>query len=815
MSVSHRAVLFMASVGIVFGLAPPDAHSQDSPARSERGLALEEITVTARKRDETLLSVPITISVVTASQIEAKDLKELRDVVDYSPGFYFGGPSGGLNDRSSHRLLMRGMQVNTDVQTRQGAMVFIDGAPILGAEIGGMESAERIETVKGPQSAYFGRATFGGAINFITRAPSMSAWNEKIAVEYGTHNTYKYGMQAEGPLVADKVGVRLSGSSFGNDGHYRSAAKGETLGSRKTDDAAFTLFAQPADNLRAKLRIHYWWEDDGPSAGVGYGRLNGQDVFNCNPGNGRAGTALTINGNNWVCGEPRFPTPSEISVDVTMDPTFRRVLGGDAAVCPTCGLLFGANWLSKFGLRRDAREYSLALDYTFANDVVLSSITASHRDKSGRIDDLDRRASASLGTNFDTKFMSERDLTDFSQEVRLTSAGNQKFRWLIGGNYSQIKQLSLGVTRNAQGVWSSGITGTALNKVKTIGVFGSLSYDVTEKVTVSVESRRQADKVTDGSQVFTQLNGAQAVPGITLSGTFKSFTPRVIVDYKPSNDITLYANYAQGTRPGEFNSQLISPLITPSVLACIGSAIFSGINIPEEDLTNYEAGIKGRFWGGRLTTTVAAYYAKWRNQHNRGQTNCPDANGVVRTFQSTGLGGASDLKGIELEAKALVTEHFSIEGTLADNETDILSRDCADCLLILGNRELAGLHKEFSRYPKISGTLSGTYQHEWNGGGNWFVRADYIHTGSQWATEANLAKTGVAHRVNLRFGFETDRGLRVELYGLNVLNDKTFTGFQRFDDQLFPGYHLLTAGLPDKPTFGLRVNVGIDRLLKH
>jgi outer membrane receptor protein involved in Fe transport len=127
---------------------------------------------------------------------------------------------------------------------------------------------------------------------------------------------------------------------------------------------------------------------------------------------------------------------------------------------------------------------------------------------------------------------------------------------------------------------------------------------------------------------------------------------------------------------------------------------------------------------------------------------------------------------------------------------------------------MAGLRNQFSRYPKVSGTLSGTYQRDWTDEASVFVRADYIHTGSQWATEANLAKTGVTHRVNVRLGVQMDSGIRLELFGTNILNDKHFVGFQRFDDQIFTGFHLLTAGLPDKPVYGMRVSIGLDPLLK-
>ena len=781
--------------------------AQESSTQEERSLALQEVVVSARKRDETLLEVPLTISVMTSADLDARNLLELRDVVDYTPGFYFGGPSGGSNDRSSSRLLLRGMQVNTDVQTKQGGMVFIDGAPVLGAQIGGTENAERIETVKGPQSAYFGRSTFGGAINVITRKPSTDRWLARVDMQQGSYNTFNYGLQGEGPLIADKLAVRLSGSTFGNNGHYRNAADGRRLGDRKTNDLALTFYATPTESFDAKLRLHYFLNDDGPSASLGYGPLNGENVFNCNKG----GTARALaNGFNWVCGIPRFPTDAEINADTTMIPAFRSIIAGDPTVCPTCGLLLGENFLTDYGLRRESDEASLIMNYHFSNGITLSSLTAAHTDKMARIEDFDRKATAQLGLLRDTKSLSHRDLSDFSQELRLASSGDGKWQWLIGASYSEIEQLTLGVSRNNQGIWSSGVSGAGLNKVETTGIFGSVSYDFTEKLTINLEGRRQDDKVTDGFDSFTRLNGTVQAPSRTLTDTFTSNTPRVIVDYQVTDGIKLYGIYAEGTRPGGFNPALVAPNVNAAVLACISAAIGADIAIPEEELTNFEIGLKGRFWDGRATVTAATYYAEWRKQQNRGQANCPDSNGVNTVFQTTGTGGATDLQGVEIEFKLAATENLTLEGTFAYNDTEILERDCADCLLILGNRQMAGLGLGFSRFPKVSGTFSGTYERALANDARWYVRADYMHRGTQYATEANLAETGVSKRLNARVGWRNGTGLRIEAYGTNITDDKTFDGFQRFDDQAFSGFHMLTAALPNKAIYGLRATYEID-----
>jgi iron complex outermembrane receptor protein len=204
--------------------------------------------------------------------------------------------------------------------------------------------------------------------------------------------------------------------------------------------------------------------------------------------------------------------------------------------------------------------------------------------------------------------------------------------------------------------------------------------------------------------------------------------------------------------------------------------------IPEESLDNLELGFKGRLWDGRATLTAAIYKGEWRDQHTRGIALCtlPD-------------------------------------GTFALNDTEILVRDCADCLTILGDRDGGAIGNEFSRSPKQSGTLAASYRRAFNNKFDWFARADYLYKGTQWATDANVTETGVRNRVNLRIGVNSE-GLRIEGYVTNLFEDKTFTGYQRLNDFAFPdtvpgagvGYNYITAGLPDKRAYGVRVSYSFD-----
>ena len=777
--------LLATAVSLALTSALPSANAQES------GLRIEEIVVTARKRDETLLEVPLTITVISSEDIALKGIDNLSDIVDFAPGLFYGGPSGGNADRSSRRLLMRGMQPSTDRQLRQAASVFIDGAPVLGAEIGDTAGAERIEVIKGPQSAYFGRSTFGGAINIITKTPG-NEWQGKVSAEAGSWGTSDFGLELEGALVPDKLTFRVSANSDSSDGQYTNYANpSETLGARSTEDFSLTLYATPSDRFTARLRLHYWEDDDGETPSIAYGVGNGEDQYNCNRG-GTAGPMSGVPGDpNWICGTPRFPRESEIARDSIVTDEIRAALRGDYNPGATLVL---PGFLDHFGLRREAFEASLILDYEFENGMTISSITAAHSNDQSRLGDFDYRWTAAPRPGADVAGVSARILKDFSQEIRLASSADRKLQWMIGASYFDIEE-ELG---SAFRVFSfpapspPHARGPEKNTGKTSALFGSISYDFNDKFTLSVEARQQQDKVSKG---FPRT--------ITLGETFDAFTPRVILDYKPTEQITLYASFAQGTRPGDFNPALVTA--SPEDLACISAAIGADIFIPEEDLNNYEAGFKSLLWDGRASVTVAVYKGEWRNMHTRGEVQCPQPNGMFTGFQSTGLGGSSNLTGLEVEVLAAVTEHLTLEATFALNDTEILSRDSNDAGILLGVRELAGLGNQFSRYPRISGTASGTYRGTLTDTTGWFARLDYIFKDGKWATDANLTKTPKENRFNLRVGLEVGENLRLEAYCTNLTDDDAFTGFQAFNDLSFFGRRrVLTIGLPVKRAYGAR-----------
>ena len=800
MSINCTKILFTLVAGVLITVFQvPVVHAQGE-------LMLEEITVTARKREESLLDVPLSISAFSADKIETMALNHLADLVAFSPGFYYAEQSVGSGARAHRRLLFRGMNPRTDLQTRQNATLFIDGAPTLGSELGATENYERIEVIKGPQSAYFGRSTFAGAINAVTKTPG-NEWHGQFSAEGGRFDMYRFRAQMEGPIIPDKAAFRISASTYSKDGEFKNAAiPGQRLGSRDTDDFAGTLYLTPTDNLSIKLRAHFWEDSDGPSASIAYGPDNNPDAFNCNKGP-----------RNWICGE--VPYPRALARDTDYDDIARADF--DRAIVQDN--LIVDQLPDRFGLERNAHELTAILDYEFDNGMSFHSIIARHEDEYASLSDVDGRATRGLEGNIfgscprgsaaggvfcdaNTYQMLTTHLEDFHAEVRIASADDQRIRWMVGGTYSDREQLLMTFSRLAGFQPNpSSITSVPLDnyEAETIAVFGSLSFDVTDQLTLNAELRYQEDEITEG-----RTTADRSFPKSELNGTFKSLNPRFILQWKPTDSMMVFASYAEGTSPGLFNLALIN--LSEAELAQIRTQTGADTSVEEEDLTSYEIGVKGSLADGRAQFALTGYYADWESVQGPQSIAYTTDAGTPTVTSAVAGGGDANIWGIEFEGSALLTEKLLLDGTFAWNATEIKELYSFDAGALLGDRgAINGLNNEFSRFPEYSGTASLTYTDQlMSTNFDWFGRLDYIYRGSTWLSPANLAKTGDTNTVNLRAGVENENW-RLELYGTNIFNEKEYSQlFLLFDLSGLNGFfgRAPAGALIPRPSYGARIS---------
>jgi outer membrane receptor protein involved in Fe transport len=244
-------MLQIAGTSFLLLSAAHEAYPQQAKPATDESL-LEEVIVTARSREESLYDAPLSITSLGATEIRNANLRDISDLAQVAPGFYYTPQVTFSSSRVTPALRFRGMTIPRNDPLEQLGGVFVDGTYLFGgAQSLTFDDIERVEVIKGPQSALFGRSTFSGAINFITREPG-SELAGKAGVGVETRGTRNYSASLEGP-IGDTLSFRISGTSSEKGAHFRATDGGE-LGREGTDVINAQLVWKPVEGSRIRLR---------------------------------------------------------------------------------------------------------------------------------------------------------------------------------------------------------------------------------------------------------------------------------------------------------------------------------------------------------------------------------------------------------------------------------------------------------------------------------------------------------------------------------------------------------------------------------
>ena len=219
---------------------------------------LDEIVVTARKREENLQEVPMSVTAIDAAQIERLGIRDLADVTRYTPGVTLD-KGFGLNDQ---RLVIRGLSPS---RGRPNSAILVDGIDLTTESVstpGGsilfnqrLLDVQQVEVVKGPQSALYGRAAFAGAISYVTRDPGDELETE-VGVDVGEYGR-RYLRAAIGGPISDSFGLRLNGLAWNEDGYYQEGFTGADLGGGSGYGLSLTGKWDSGNIFSARARVSY------------------------------------------------------------------------------------------------------------------------------------------------------------------------------------------------------------------------------------------------------------------------------------------------------------------------------------------------------------------------------------------------------------------------------------------------------------------------------------------------------------------------------------------------------------------------------
>lgn len=724
--VSPLSLLASVSVvAVLFTATPVSAQSSDE------SFSVDEIIVTARKKEESLQEIPLAISAFTEADIREKSLTQLENVAALTPGLTFEDFSNGAFGAP---VIRGASQIRID-QLEQNVSVFYDGIyiPRQYAFDLGLTNTSRIEVVKGPQSALYGANSFAGAINYVSKPRNLSTLEGQVVGGVGTDGLLEANGFVSVPVIADTLAVSVSGAFTEFDGDFDNAFPGaENAPSRGTDEdiggwdketyGAGLTFQKAG--LTAKFDYNRFdaLNEDGPNF-----RLNRENRgvdFNCSQGPASAFDPTLVN--LAFCGQ------------LPNDPDALTNLG------PINGLLIDPRSHTEVETEILRGE----LSYEFNENISLNYLYGHIESDVFSTSEATRDATQDffffgtpLGAAF--AFAPNGGVEYDSHELRADVNFNNGISVTVGGFIQDGEDLDvfsntfLPLFGNSDGsaIDAPDLSDSVRENIDSTAVFGSVNVPLLdERLNLGFELR-----YTD-----TEKDALDGETEFVFEDDF--FTPRFSVDFQATDNNLLYATVARGVKAGGIN--------TSSVELTEEERFFDR----DENYT-YEIGSKNTVFGGRGVINLAAYYIDWDNlQSSVGPVN----SGVFTSAIVNNIGGATT-KGFELDGTFDLSDNFALNaglsytdaeyksgafsasrGILCSTVSTVCSVNADGAAIIEGN--------DIARVPEIQWNVGGQYNGSFSQDIDYFVRLDLSGQSQQYVSEVNLATIESRELLNLRAG---------------------------------------------------------------
>ncbi|MFC7048683.1 TonB-dependent receptor [Emcibacter nanhaiensis] len=720
--------------------------AQAAEETADRAMVLEEITVTARKRSETLQDTPVSVTAFTGNNMEARGFTDVSQISDFTPNVQFDSTaplSGGSNAAT---IFIRGVgQTDFNHNVDPGVGVYIDGV-YLARSVGsvlGLLDVERIEVLRGPQGTLFGKNTIGGAVNVTTRKPG-GEFEGKLNATYGRFDRFQINGMINIPLNEDKLALRLSGSTESQDAiAYR--ADGVGLGGKNNDGARATLYWDASDNLDVTLSADYTTADEDSPV---------ESLLGINPA-----AQLIILNNAFVATDPSGIFDDRFVID-SLD------VGG----------VMDNGTSEMVGSRYEIYGLSMTLNWNVAGIDVKSITAYRNMDMSfGR--DADHSPLVIQGTSNDI----EHD--QFSQEFNLTgTALDDKLDWLLGALYFEEQSYNYSIVPIVPGLFQNpGLEAMALSlpdgpdKTMLLGIvnggasgggpdsidnksyaaFLHTSYHFTDEFTLTAGLRYTHEKkYVDVKSSFYQLlellpEGAPVPDAFRLltdtddEKEFDNLSLHLNLEYRWNDDVLTYLSYSEGFKSGGFNARYLSPRPAP-------------ISFDEEEVTTYEFGVKSELLEHRLRLNIAAFYSDYTNIQ---------VSAVQNGEPFTQNAASATIKGFELEFTALPMENLTLMGGIGYLDAGYDSLDPGT---------LVTLDDMFVDTPEWSVNVAAEYTVPLGDTAELVFRGDYSYR-SKFANDATNTPQLIQDGYGLLNGGITldfvEKGLSVTAYGRNLTDE--------------------------------------------
>ncbi len=722
LSRSRAALPITVAMAVAAALAGTAAQAQSgSPtqAASAQEGGLEEVIVTAQRREESLMSVPIAITAIGSEAIEKQNIGSVEEVLAQIPNVSFVS----LGSRDRKEISLRGIsnQLNPFVDVRSSTYAFyIDEYNVaVGTSNPEILDLERIEVLRGPQGTYFGRNAVGGALNVVTRKPTND-WFSEVGLGYGNFATQSAHLIVNAPIIDGKLAVRASGQTRRTDGWIENINPVGGGNDGEFNAARVTARFTPNENLTWDLNYSYTDGEEGMRVGVPTGFLTAtwRSVYYQNrPGNVASADGVGFYSDNRD--RVNFNRPQKVGSDF--------------------------------------KYLSSRIQYDF-DSVTLTAVAGKLTSSLFNFGDVD---GGSIDAFYEDLLI-ERESR--SAEIRLASSKEQRIDWSVGaiaGKDEGVQDQSTYHGAQSPLGRPNGFEVTGADSATDSdywAVFAQGTWNISEQWKFVAGGRYSSEKVTTLGQTRsnTVLTGTN-----NRSASFTDFSPRFTLSLEPGNMGLFYATASKGFKAGGTQTT--------------GTAQLRNEYDPEE-LRNYELGWKAELLDRRVRLDASAFYMDWKSvqQFIRFQFIDP-VTGLLRGVTGVDNATSAKSKGGELSVEALVTERVRLGGQVGylDAKYGQYTNALIDGTVInaSGKRLInapewtLGAHAEYG-WPVAAGLDA-------------FVRAEWLHRSEQLSNTFALRYEvypfiSPSYDVaNLRAGVSGERW-SVNVYAENALDEKYF-----------------------------------------
>lgn len=711
----QRSIYKLAFPALALLLAGGNAHAQDDAA-------LEEIVVTAEKREASLQDVPMAITAITGETIENMAIDDMMDLYVQTPGMSFSRAGGEA------QIYIRG--IGTDafgVTIDPSVAVHLDGVYLGRPQMGLAQflDVERVEVLKGPQGTLYGRNATGGAINIISRGPSD---DRDAYVTLGAGNFDRLELKAAGNLaISDSWGARLAGRYLKDDGFTDDK---DPAGANSIDD-------QDMIALRATLAY------DNDSA-VDFSVIADYTDFSSNN---------------------RSSKPLDDLSFAVVNGALRQDFGDTRNNLPTYH-----DW--------ETSGVTATFDVALSNGMTLSSITGFRDYESSFFFNTD-------GTEVEvTRSYFSYESDQLSQELRLASADDNPLTWMIGAYYmDEDKEGALGLGRNthpAFGQVSFIIPNT--DETQAFAVFGEVSYDMSDQWNATLGIRYSDEEKTDFTSVgaiFGDFTGLESTGSVvefftrSEKATWDDISPRIVMTYTPSDETMLYASATKGFKSGGWNAFDGSPAFEPEEVVSFEAGFKTDLADGQVRVNatvfayDYKDLQVSTFQNGLTVTTNAANAGVWG----------AEVEFLARPLPE--LTVAANIGYLKAEYDQFISAFGSCP---ADATPEELAGGCMGAGP--GETRVVDLSgNTLQNAPEVKGNLNMTYVFDLDGGAQLSLFGQFSAQSELFHTQFNDPLIGqeAIGLLDARIAWtNADDNIEVALYGKNLTDEKYFQNTVRF-----------------------------------